>query len=51
MENKLPESTDKELRMKVVEIVLEFHKDKGADTKRIKSDIEMVYAFLKEFTL
>jgi hypothetical protein len=37
---------DKELRMELIKLVIDLHKDKGAETKRITADLEALYAFL-----
>jgi hypothetical protein len=48
MENK-PEITDQDLRRYIVDRVLEYHKNNNADTKRLQTDLEMVYSFITKF--
>lgn len=39
------------LRIKIVEMVLEFHSDKGADSKRIATDFALINNFIKNGTI
>lgn len=50
--NNLPPPTDKDLRLKIVDIVLSYHRDgkTGADNGRIMKDIQSIYQFITEFT-
>lgn len=48
-----PSPSEKEQRLKVVELVLAFHRDArtSADTKRIMMDIQHIYDFIIKFTV
>ena len=42
--------SDEELRINIVEKVLIFHAEKGADSKRLREDFDLIYNFIKNKT-